>query len=218
MAVPSTFRLVSRREEYPPPPRAAEGVRATPENGNLTREGFDKFLFKLDSDRDAAGRKYEVLRSKLISYFDWRNSTFPEDHADEALNRVIRKLDAGEELRDVSTYVFGVARMMLLEIARRTQNERSALHELPTATPIDTESDETQERIDCLRQCLATLPQKSRELITEYYEGEGSAKIKRRKKLAANLGMQLNALRIRACRLREKLEECMGRCLVSKRV
>lgn len=216
MAVPSTFRLVSRREESPPAPRAAEGVRAIPENGNLTREGFDKFLFKLDSDRDAAGRKYEVLRSKLISYFDWRNSTFPEDHADEALNRVIRKIEGGEELRDVSTYVFGVARMMLLEIARRMQNERSALHELPTATPIDTESDEMQERFDCLRQCLATLPQKSRELITEYYEGDGPAKINRRKQLAANLGMQLNALRIRACRLREKLEECMGRCLVSK--
>ncbi len=216
MAVPSTFRLVSRREESPPAPRAAEGVRAAPEKAKLTREGFDKFLFRLDSDRDAAGRKYEVLRSKLISYFDWRNCPFPEDHADEALNRMIRKIEAGEELRDVSTYVFGVARMMLLEIARRMQNERSALHELPTATPIDTESNETQERVDCLRQCLATLPQKSRELITEYYEGDGPAKINRRKQLAANLGMQLNALRIRACRLREKLEECMGRCLVSK--
>ena len=106
--------------------------------------------------------------------------------------------------------------MMLLEIARRMENERTALHQLPDATLVDTESDETQERIDCLRQCLAALPQKSRDLITEYYEGEGSAKINRRKNLASNLGMQLNALRIRACRLREKLEECMGRCLVSK--
>jgi DNA-directed RNA polymerase specialized sigma24 family protein len=216
MAVPSTFRLVLRREEPTPAPRVAEGVRAAPEKGKLSREGFDKFLFTLDSDRDSAGRKYEVLRSKLISYFDWRNCSCPEDHADEALNRVIRKIEAGEELRDVSTYVFGVARMMLLEIARRMDNERTALRQLPSATFTDTESDETQQRIDCLRQCLAALPQKNRELITEYYEGEGSAKINRRKKLAANLGMQLNALRIRACRLREKLEECMGRCLASK--
>jgi DNA-directed RNA polymerase specialized sigma24 family protein len=73
-----------------------------------------------------------------------------------------------------------------------------------------------QSRIECLRQCLSTLPQKSRELITQYYEDDGSAKIKRRKELAARLGMQLNALRIRACRVREKLEQCMGRCLVSK--
>jgi DNA-directed RNA polymerase specialized sigma24 family protein len=218
MAVPNTFRLVAQRARFPPDRRGAEGVRAAPEKGKLTREGFDRFLFRLDSDRDEAGRKYEVLRSKLISYFDWRNCPFPEDHADEALNRVIRKIEAGEELRDVSTYVFGVARMILLEIARRMENERAALHQLPAAILIDTESDETQARMDCLRQCLATLPQKSRELITGYYEGDGPAKINRRKELAAKLGMQLNALRIRACRLREKLEECMGRCLVSKRV
>lgn len=108
--------------------------------------------------------------------------------------------------------------MMLLEIARRMENERTALHELPAATHVDTESDETQLRMDCLKQCLAALPQKSRELVTEYYEGDGAVKINRRKELAARLGMPINALRIRACRLRDKLEACMGRCQVSKRV
>jgi RNA polymerase sigma factor (sigma-70 family) len=212
MVVPS-FRLVPRREESPTARGAAEGVKAAPEKGRLTRQGFDKFLLRLDPDRDTAGRKYEVLRSKLISYFDWRNCPFPEDHADEALTRVIRKIEAGEELRDPSTYVFGIARMLLLEIARTREKERVALNLLPDTQSVDTESDEAQKRINCLRQCLAALPEKSRELITEYYEGEGPAKINRRKELAAHLGMQLNALRIRACRLREKLEECMGRCL-----
>jgi RNA polymerase sigma factor (sigma-70 family) len=212
MVVPS-FRLVPRREESPTARGAAEGVKAAPEKGGLTRQGFDKFLLRLDPDRDTAGRKYEVLRSKLISYFDWRNCPFPEDHADEALTRVIRKIEAGEELRDPSTYVFGIARMLLLEIARTREKERVALNLLPDTQSVDTESDEAQKRINCLRQCLAALPEKSRELITEYYEGEGPAKINRRKELAAHLGMQLNALRIRACRLREKLEECMGRCL-----
>jgi len=212
MVVPS-FRLVPRREESPTARGAAEGVKAAPEKGRLTRQRFDKFLLRLDPDRDTAGRKYEVLRSKLISYFDWRNCPFPEDHADEALTRVIRKIEAGEELRDPSTYVFGIARMLLLEIARTREKERVALNLLPDTQSVDTESDEAQKRINCLRQCLAALPEKSRELITEYYEGEGPAKINRRKELAAHLGMQLNALRIRACRLREKLEECMGRCL-----
>lgn len=196
----------------------AEGLKAVAQNEKLTREGFDKFLFRLDPDRDSAGRKYEVLRSKLISYFDWRNCSFPEDHADEALTRAIRKIAAGEEIRDPSTYVFGIARMLLLEIARTREKERAALNLLPDTQSVDTESEEAQTRIDCLRQCLAALPEKSRELITEYYEGEGAAKINRRKELAAHLDMQLNALRIRACRLREKLEQCMGRCLVSTRI
>ncbi len=214
MTVRSTLSLVSRSEQ---PPSVEETIAVkTNAREKLTRKGFDSFLLKLDPDRDAAGRKYELLREKLISYFDWRNCQFPEDHADEALGRVIGKLEADEELRDVTTYVFGVARMMLLEITRRMERERLALSQLPSAHPFETESSEIETKSECLRQCLAALPQKSRELITKYYEGDGPVKIVRRKELAANLGMKLNALRIRACRLREKLEVCMGRCLVSK--
>jgi RNA polymerase sigma factor (sigma-70 family) len=189
-------------------------VDAAPEKWRLTREGFNKFLFLLDPDRDASARRYELLRSKLISYFDWRDCPFPEDHADDALNRVVRKLDAGEDIRDVSTYVFGIARMMLLEIARVNKRERLAFTNLPTSQ--DSEPVENEQKIECLRECLAALPVRSRELITQYYQGEGSSKVKTRKELAARLGLQLNALRIRACRLRDKLEECMGRCLLAK--
>lgn len=215
MAVHSTFRL-ARLDESPSAWRMANGEKPASEKEKLTRQGFDKFLFQLDPDRDSAGKKYEVLRSKLISFFDWRNCPFPEDHADEVLTRIIRKVEAGEEIRDLSTYVFGIARMLLLEIVRTGEKQRAALNLLPATQSVDTESEEAQNRITCLRQCLAALPEKSRQLITEYYEGEGAAKINRRKELATRLGMQLNALRIRACRLREKLEQCMGRCLVSK--
>lgn len=187
---------------------------ALPQKWRLTREGLDRFLLRLDPDREKAGRKYELLRTKLIRYFDWRNCPYPEDHADEALNRVIRKVEADEEIRDASTYVFGIARMMLLEIARAGERERVALNQLPEEV-VETDSEETQHRIECLRQCLRTLPDRSRQLITEYYQDDGGAKIKRRRELAERLGLQLNALRIRACRLRDKLEECMGRCLLS---
>lgn len=53
MAVPSTFRLVTNRQESHAARQMAEDVRAAPEKAKLTREGFDKFLFRLDSDRDA---------------------------------------------------------------------------------------------------------------------------------------------------------------------
>ena len=51
--------------------------------------------------------------------------------------------------------------------------------------------------------------------ITGYYQGDGATKIKQRKELAARWGLQLNALRIRACRVRAKLEACMERCLTA---
>ncbi len=103
--------------------------------------------------------------------------------------------------------------MLLLEIARTTEKERAALNLLPKEQSIDTESEEMQRRIETLKGCLATLSERSRKLITQYYEGDGAGKIKKRKELAVSLGLPLNALRIRACRLREKLETCMGRYL-----
>jgi DNA-directed RNA polymerase specialized sigma24 family protein len=181
------------------------------EKWSLTREGFDSFLFCLDPDRERAAQKYELLRAKLISYFDWRDSSFPEDHADEVLNRVARKISAGEEIRDPSTYIFGVARMLLLEIARTKEKERATLNLLSTTQSIDTESDEALRRIEALTKCLAGLSHKSRELITEYYQGEGPGKIRQRKEVALRFGLPLNALRIRACRVREKLKACMAR-------
>jgi DNA-directed RNA polymerase specialized sigma24 family protein len=187
-------------------------VSAVQEHWKLTREGFERFLLSLDPDRDKAGLRYELLRSKLINYFDWRNCPFPEDHADEALNRVIKKISEGEEIRDPSTYVFGIARMLLLEISRASEKERAALNLLQPAPSIDMDSEEMQARVEILRGCLSKLSEKSRALITEYYKGgEGSGKINKRKELALNLGLPLNALRIRACRLREKLEICLGK-------
>ena len=193
-------------------------MKAVAEKWVLTREGLDQFLAQLDSDRDVAGQKYQSLREKLVHYFDWRDCPFPEEHADEALNRVVRKVAAGEVFEDVSTYVFGIARMMLLEISRAKERERVALlHQPKFEQVVDTSTDEAQERIDCLRKCLAALPVQDRQLIIEYYEGEGSTKIQQRKALAERLGTPANALRIRACRLRDKLSNCMNRCLSGKK-
>jgi DNA-directed RNA polymerase specialized sigma24 family protein len=179
----------------------------------LTKEGFDRLLDSLDPDREAAALRYEMVRSKLINYFDWRDCPFPEEHADEAINRVIRKLDEGEQFRDLSTYILGIARMMLLEIGRARNRELSILDHPSLAQRVSEEAGETDWRAGCLEKCLAALPGPSRELITEYYGADGPAKIKRRKELAGRLGLQLNALRIRACRVRMKLEECMAKCL-----
>ena len=126
-------------------------MNAVQREWRLTREGFDKFLLTLDPDREKSGRIYERLQTKLISFFDWRNCPYPEDHADEVLDRVIKKIDAGEEIRDPLTYVFGIARMMLLEIARATDKERLTLSQMPPPQTFDSESEETERRIECLK-------------------------------------------------------------------
>src|SRR5262249_22914075 len=71
-------------------------------------------------------------------------------------------------------------------------------------------------RVICLRECLRGLPKENRELIIEYYREEGRAKIEDRKALAEKLGISLNALFSRAKRIRDRLEQCVTRCLKRK--
>jgi len=181
----------------------------------LTPEAFDKFLLNLAPDRTLAGERYETIRCKLIRFFEWRDCPHPEEHADETINRVIRKIDQGGQLENPSTYAYGIARMLLLEIYKETEREKNALQEV-ALTPQSAPDVTDDARYTCLQHCLAALPTESRELIIQYYQGEGQSKIENRKQLAERGSMPLNALRIRVLRVREKLEVCVKGCVERK--
>jgi DNA-directed RNA polymerase specialized sigma24 family protein len=107
----------------------------------------------------------------------------------------------------------GVARLLLLEIIKGRQKEQSALTELGQAGEAYVESDSGEDRLECLRECLQTLSPDNRELILQYYHGEKSEKIENRKKLIDRLKIPVNTLRMRALRLRERLQGCVEQCL-----
>lgn len=181
----------------------------------LTSEAFAKFLARLDADEERAGARYEALRLALVKFFDWQGVALAEDLADEALNRVARKIDEGEALRDVPSYCHGVARLVLLEYRKSSVHRRVALEDVtPVAPPV--EIVEPDERRACLEECLRELPVESRQLILRYYQDDRQQKIDARAALAAQLGIPLNALRSRAQRIRDRLEQCVKRCLVRK--
>ena len=179
----------------------------------LTQEAFDHFLSLLDIDRDRAGELYETLRKSLIHLFIWRACRDPEAHADETINRVIRKIDEGEELRDLISYAHGVARLLLLEIFRKQEREQIGIDDLPPLATQVIEEEGSENGVLCLRRCLNRLPEESRRLIVQYYHGEKSARIENRKRLAGGLRITLNALRYRAFELRQRLEGCIERCM-----
>jgi DNA-directed RNA polymerase specialized sigma24 family protein len=60
------------------------------------------------------------------------------------------------------------------------------------------------------------LPVESLQLILQYYSDEKREKINRRLAMAERLGIPLNALRSRAQRIRNRLEECVNGCLNKK--
>lgn len=179
----------------------------------LTQEAFDLLLTAFDADREIAGKKYLELRSNLVRLFEWRGCPFPEDHADETVNRVARKLSEGEAICEPAQYAVGVARMLLLEIRKDQFRQQRAVSELANAEPPTYEFEELDPRVACLESCLQGLSRENRELILEYYRGDKGEKIDNRKKLTDRFKVPINTLRMRALRLREKLQACVEKCV-----
>ena len=179
----------------------------------LTQEAFDKLLIALGGDRESGSKKYLEIKANLTRFFEWRGCSFPEDHADETFNRIAKKIEQGEEILNPSGYAMGVARLLLLETFKSKEREQSALNELGNSTDVYVEPDDGEQRLECLRNCLQTLSPDNRELILQYYQGEKGEKIQNRKKLLERLGIPVNTLRMRALRLRERLQTCVEECL-----
>jgi DNA-directed RNA polymerase specialized sigma24 family protein len=182
----------------------------------LTSEAFGKLLARLDPDPERAGEKYETLRRMLVRFFEWRGALFPEEHADETLNRVTRKIEEGLEIKDLSSYCYGVARLLYLETAKSPDSRRATIGELDAVVGTQPEATTDEQRLRCFEHCLESLPADSRLLITEYYQHERREKIAGRKDLAARLAIPINALRSRATRIRERLESCVKDCMGKK--
>src|SRR5215510_15626224 len=174
----------------------------------LTEESFNFFLSWLSTDRDAAGKKYEDIRRRLIVMLHARGCARAEDAADEAINRFIRQLpEIGEHYEgDPVPYLCVIARRVHLELIRK---EPDALpDDFDKFVPEDEETNEQELVHGCLERCLDEIDANSRELLLDYYKEDKQAKINFRKKLAATMGMAAGALRLKLHRLRGRLECC----------
>jgi DNA-directed RNA polymerase specialized sigma24 family protein len=184
-------------------------------SSTLTGEGLSAVLAVLDRDPVRAAAHYETMRMRLIRFFVWQGVLLAEDCADQTIDRVARRLAAGERIQasEPARYFHGVARNVLREhraqMAREIRNRALWPQDGLAPPPGASESASA----DCLHRCLGELPAATRELVLEYYQGSGAARIAHRQAMAARLGLALPALRVRMHRLRARLEACAGRCL-----
>ena len=186
----------------------------------LTQHAFDQLLNWLDEGSNSNGQKYLEMRDRLVVYFDRKNCRAPDDLSDETLNRVGRRLEEEGITTSESParYCYIVARFVFMESLRDAQKDntlRQEIRPLPSDNGFAfSEAAEKQERmLNCLEQCTAKLDSSQREIILQYYSGKERLKIERRRALAKSLGITLNALSIRAYRIRDKLEACVKLCL-----
>jgi DNA-directed RNA polymerase specialized sigma24 family protein len=180
----------------------------------LTQDAFDALLDALGPDRDSAGSRYLEIRRNLVRLFEWRGCSTPDEYADETINRCAKKIGEGEEIRDVATYCIGIARMVLMEMSRDRSRKSVPLEDAPEprTAPVEPES-APEGRVDCLRKCLGQLSPETRTLILHYYQGDKGDKIRNRRSIMERLSLPASTLRMRALRVRERLQLCAESCL-----
>jgi DNA-directed RNA polymerase specialized sigma24 family protein len=173
----------------------------------LTPEAFEKLLRWLGPEHDKAGEKYEKIRLRLIRIFSCRGCCDPEDLTDETFNVVATKIDWLLENYngDPALYFYGVAKKVYLEHLKRKP--------LPEPPPLPDKS-EIEQKCNCLERCVQKeLTEPDRKLVFRYHEKEKGEKIRVRKQIAKELGISINALRIRVYHLHSRLRPCIEQCL-----
>jgi len=190
----------------------------------LTPPAFDRLLKWLDEGADSDGRKYLEMRQRLVTYFDRKNCAAPDELADETLNRVARRLEEENLTHSetpVAKYCYIMARFVFMEYLRGAQKDRPLSGDIrqlpyvtnPSGSILDNEKEKQEKLLSCLDQCTGKLDSLNRDMILRYYTGKERVKIEARRALAASLGISMNALSIRACRIRDKIEWCVRQCL-----
>jgi DNA-directed RNA polymerase specialized sigma24 family protein len=187
----------------------------------LTPLGWGRLLAWLDDGVESQGRRYLEMRRRLVAYFDRRDRHAAEELADETLNRVARTLEQSEiATRPPARYCHVIARFVLLEDIRSDRRRLvldepriAAASQVRAAEAVNQDGDPAHERrLSCLERCLAELNPAKRDLIVEYYRDARRQGIDRRRHLAERLGVTMNALSLRAFRLRDTLMACVDGC------
>jgi DNA-directed RNA polymerase specialized sigma24 family protein len=199
---------------------AKEGERTR--DWTLTPGALQRLLTWLDGATNSDGRQYLEMQRRLLAYFERKNCSNPDELADQTLNRVARRLEAEDVIEDdtPAKYCYIVARFVFMEHLRERRKDHALMEDIrrhpagqmPGVSAAGDEKALREKMLSCLEQCTGRLEPLNREIITRYYTGKERVKIENRRALAASLGLTVNAVSIRACRIRDKLEECVTRC------
>ena len=190
----------------------------------LTEVGFQKLLELFDPVPEKAGLVYLKLRQKLAVKFGLQGSVNPEDHADEVLDRVARRVQEGLILEDgnYEGYFFKTAKFVFLEYVNSRKKLSISLDDLPAGGEPSEDPKamlaqmelriERELGFEAIRKCRNELSPDEQSTFDFYFAEDGALKHKeRREALAQKLAVSLNTLKTRASRIREKLLTCARR-------
>lgn len=191
-------------------------------NWAMTASALARLLGWLDEGKDSNGENYLEMRRRLVAFFDRKNCLNADELADETLNRVARRLEETGKIESdaPAKFCYITAKFVFMESLRGADKKSVPLDDVLkqpkgnqfAATDEEEEKKLKEKMLDCLEECTGKLEAANREIIVSYYYGEERVKIENRRTMAGKLGISTNALTIRACRIRDKLEGCVGKC------
>jgi RNA polymerase sigma factor (sigma-70 family) len=178
----------------------------------MTSEEFERLLSWLSPDREEAGEIYERIRRKLIGFFVNRACRVAEDLTDDTITRAAKKVaenkvEIGAE--NFLRFCYGVARNVHREYLRNEDK----LSRIRPEDLLSYRHENYEREMDCLDQCMGQLTPRNQTLFRQYIGHEGQEKIPARQELASQMGIGMNALRIRIFRIQNTLRECMKNCV-----
>jgi hypothetical protein len=173
----------------------------------VTDEKFEALLARLGDDPEQSGGEYIRLRARLVNLLRMKGHSSPEDGADVALDRIAGKLSAGEIIRDLVSFSYGVASNIVREDLRKQQQIRKSLDHYSFLRALFESFDERIYRL--MQGCLDQLQAKDRTLLVDYFicREQGNSK-ECRQAIAERRQITINALRLTVFRLCAKLEIC----------
>lgn len=188
--------------------KSSPSVRRRKRRQGPTHLGFERLLALFGLGEADRHERYAGLRGQLVRFFRRTRCPFPQDLADEVIDRVARRLEEGVQLRaeTLQLYCSGVARVVYRESLRdrHTQADRALRLARALAERAKPPNEWRERLLDCLDDCLSRLPAGDRRLLLAYYQGDGLAR--ERQNLCRELSVSASSLRLRTYRLRRRVE------------
>lgn len=187
-------------------------------NSAIPPESFEEILAWLNPDREIAATMYVQLRHDLAKLFTYRGCADPEGLTDEVLDRVAKKVHHVQPTYegDPRRYFRAIANNLVKENFKKVKTYASLEGIDPPQQKTSANEKERADIEGCLHSCLQKLSNKNRRLFVSYYAKEKQAKIDHRSELARQLGITVEALRVKIYRIRVSLQDCIGSCLKYK--
>lgn len=175
------------------------------------RSDFDKLLAWIGRPEQEPGEVYEDIRARLMKMFYARGCRDADELADETIDRVTKKVDTliGSYEGNPTYYFYGVAKNVFREYTRKPKSDELPIH---LEKEESKDHDELEKRDQCLEKCLAKLTEEDKQFILDYYHGEKSTKIENRQRMMEEMNLTPQALRVRAYRVRVRLQKCVKGC------